>query len=335
MAFRRHYFLKGASVTKACICAVVALLLSTVAAGAACRHDTAIRIPITGVKASLQNPCFISPNGSVLAFTNFTIRYNHGNAIVRTVSVRGGNPILTLSPTAAQSVNLPGIDGCWSSGNGLATYSSDVVDRDEVYVVPAGGGTPRRITNRPGFVAFEPSFSPIFSNGSQWIVFESHRQSNPDCCGQLWKVRTDGARLVQLTAGADDRQPEWSHDGSKIVFQRQVSPGNWDLFTIDPNGRNLFNVTKSPTLVNTDASWSPSGKYIVYSSGGSNVNIANLFVIPATGGTRIRATNSCGLDGAPGWSPDGSKIAFESAPYDPDPAGNTAIWIVAAPPGIK
>jgi TolB protein len=320
---------------KARICALILFLIPSVAAGAVCRHDAATKIPITGVKGSLQNPCFVAASGGALAFTNFTIRYNIGHAIVRTVSVLGGNPMLTLSPTTAQSVNLPGINGCWSSANGLVTYSSDVVDRDEVYTVPAGGGVPKRITNRPGSLAFEPSFSPIYTGWTQWIVFESHRQTNPNCCGEIWKVRTDGTRLQRLTSGSDDRQPEWSPNGAKILFQRQVSPGNWDLFTIDVNGQNLFNVTRSPALVNTDGSWSPSGRYIIYSAGGPSVNNANLFVIPATGGRRIRVTNSCGLDGAPGWSPDGSKIAFESAPFDPDLRGSTAIWLVDAPPGIR
>jgi len=300
-----------------------------------CRHDTATKIPIRGIKGSRQNPCFISSTGNLLAFTNFTTRYNIGHAIVRTVSVKGGKTLRMLGPTTSQSVNLPGIDGCWSPSNGLVTYTSDVIDRDEVYTVPATGGTPKRITNRPGYLAFEPSFSPILSDGSQWIVFESHKESKPNCCGELWKVRLDNHRLVRLTHGSDDRQPEWSPNGDKIVFQRQVSPGNWDVFTIDTNGGSLFNVTNNPSAGNTDCSWSPSGNYIVYSAGGPHIKVANLFIIAATGGTPIQLTNSCGLDGAPGWSPDGSKIAFESAPFDPDKKGSTAIWIINAPLGIK
>ena len=215
------------------------------------------------------------------------------------------------------------------------TYTSDVVDRDEVYTVSAKGGIPRRITNRPGYLAFEPSFSPILSDGSQWIVFESHRATRPDCCGEIWKVRTDGARPARLTTGANDRQPEWSPQGDKIVFQREVTPGNWDVFPIDIDEGSLFNVTNNPTSGNTDCSWSPSGHYIVYSAGGPSINIANLFIIPALGGASNQRTDSCGLDGAPGWSPDGSKIAFESAPFDPDVKGSTAIWIINAPPGVK
>jgi len=94
-------------------------------------------------------------------------------------------------------------------------------------------------------------------------------------------------------------------------------------------------VTNNPSAGNTDCSWAPSGNYIVYSAGGPHIKVANLFIIAATGGTPIQLTNSCGLDGAPGWSPDGSKIAFESAAFDPDKKGSTAIWIINAPLGIK
>ena len=322
------------------LCLVTFIALWPVLTGAqttanSCRSDSATMIPITNYKGSLQNPCFVSRTGQTLALTNFTVRYNKGDAIVKTVSVKGGKSLRTLSPTTHDNVNLPGIDGCWSPSNGLVTYTSDIVDRDEVYTVPVTGGKSTRITNRPGYRAFEPSFSPILSDRSQWIVFESHHLNKTDCCGELWKVRTDGAGLVRVTTGADDRQPEWSPNGDKIVFQRQVSPGNWDVFTVDPQGESLFNVTNNPTQGNTDPSWSPSGKFIVYSAGGGNINIANLFVIAATGGTRLRVTRSCGLDGAPAWSPDGKKIAFESAPYDPDLRGVTHIWIIDAPKGIR
>lgn len=302
------------------------------AAPDSCRSDSAKVIPITGYKGSVQNPCY-SPQSDELAVTNFQKRYNVGHAVVSTVSVSGGNFLLQLSPSGAQSVNLPG--QCWSAASGLVTYSSDIVQRDEIYTVPSGGGKPTRITHRPGYLSFEPSLSPVFSDGSQWITFESHTYHNNKLGpGQIWKVNADGSGLTRLTSGWDDRQPQWSPAGNKIVFQRKLSSNHWDVMTIDPEGKKLFDVTKAPVLFNTDPSWSPSGDYIVYSAGGKGIKDANLFIIPASGGKRTRLTHSCGYDGAPGWSSDGSKIAFESAPYDPDRRGNTKIWVIDAPVGI-
>ena len=330
----------GESLNRAAICALIAVLAfattfgtTSLSAQDSCRSDSAHVIPITGYTGSVQNPCF-SPASDLLAVTNFEKRYNVGTGIVFTAHATGGKRIRVLSPTDAQSVNLPG--QCWSGASSLVTYSSDVVARDEIYTVPSSGGKPRRITNRPGHRSFEPSLSPVFSDGSQWIVFESHvshgKHLKP---GEIWKVRTDGKGLARLTEGWDDRQPEWSPAGDRIVFQRRMGPNKWDVFTIHTDGSHPKNITHHPQLVNTDPSWSPSGKYIVYSAGGRGIKIANLFIISAAGGKPTRLTRSCGYDGAPGWSPDGKRIAFESAPYDPDQHGNTRIWVIDAPEGVQ
>ncbi|MDR6289210.1 TolB protein [Inquilinus ginsengisoli] len=301
---------------------------------AACRSDAAREIPVTGVAGSLQNPCF-APDSQSLAFTNFKRRYNLGGAVVRTVAATGGAPIRTLSPgTGAQSVNLPG--QCWSAAGNAVVYSSDVVDRDEVYIVPGTGGTPTRVTNRPGQLAWEPSISPVLADRSQWIVFESHAESNPDAAGEIWKVKVDGSGLTRLTHGFNDRQPQWSPRGNRILFQRRTQPGRVDVMTVDTAGGGLLTVT-GPAAGgdNSDPSWSPSGAYIVYSGDGSDIDNANLFVVPATGGVPLRLTRSCGYDGAPGWSPDGRSIAFESAAFDPDKMGSTTLWVIAAPAGVR
>lgn len=319
----------------ASLCPLLAGAQAQTQAAAACRTDTARQITISGTALgrSFQNPCY-SPDGSVLAFTNFSQRYNTGTSTVRTVPAEGGAVLRALSPTNAQSVNLPG--QCWSAATNEVVYSSDVDERDEIYLASAANGSSVRVTYRPGYLAWEPSISPVFNDGSRWIVFESHSEANPQAGGELWKVRSDRSLPpVRLTQNSNDRQPEWSPKGDKIVFQREVGPEQWDVFTLDVATGAVFNVTQAGALFNTDASWSPSGNYIVYSSGDEDIKIANLFVIAATGGDRIRVTRSCGLDGAPGWSPDGSKIAFESAPFDPDAKGSTTLWVIDAPAGIR
>ncbi|WP_179221949.1 PD40 domain-containing protein [Inquilinus limosus] len=318
-----------------CAWALAALLAASPLAAVAqtCRGDAARPVPVTGVAGSLQNPC-LSPDGTALAFTNFKRRYNQGGAIVWTVPAAGGAPARALSPrVGAQSVNLPG--QCWSAAGNAVVYSSDVVDRDEIYIVPAAAGAAKRLTDRPGFLAWEPSISPMLADRSQWIVFESHREADPDGAGELWKMKVDGSGLARLTQGADDRQPQWSPRGDRIAFQRQVKPGQWDVMTIDAAGRGLLNVTRAPSRGNTGPSWSPSGAWIVYSAGGPDLDNANLFVISATGGAPVRLTVNCGYDGAPGWSADGRTIAFESAPYDPDTRGSTTLWTIAAPAGMR
>ncbi|NOZ23105.1 MAG: choice-of-anchor D domain-containing protein, partial [Planctomycetes bacterium] len=113
--------------------------------------------------------------------------------------------------------------------------------------------------------------------------------------------------------GTDDRLPNWSPLGDRIVFQRRV-PGSddWDLYTMKPDGSDVQRVTTTVSS-DTDASWSPDGRWIVYSSDYNNLPAANIFAIPAQGGTPVRITQDVTHeDCAPSWSPDGQWISFES-----------------------
>ena len=58
---------------------------------------------------------------------------------------------------------------------------------------------------------------------------------------------------------------------------------------------------------------------------------ANLFIVPVSGDDPIRVTYYEGYDGAPSWSPDGNRIAFESYPGEPDSSVGTTLWIIDVP----
>jgi TolB protein len=274
---------------------------------------------------SLQNPCF-SPDGSEILFTIWRGGYNMTPAVVARVPVTGGAPVVLTDEGGAVSVNLPG--SCWSSTTGRVTFSTTAYDdRDEIYTSNADGSDLLRATNRPGFVAYEPSLSP----DGEWIVFESHVEDT-EGDGALFKVRTDGTDLTQLTDGTgDDRQPNWSPAGDRILFQSHKRGSNAvDLFTMDPDGGSITNITRSASY-DTDASFSPDGQWIVYSSDRDDSYLSSIFVIPVDGGTPVRITNSNSYDGAPSWSSDGRFIAYESSDGEPDGSAGTRLMVAEVP----
>jgi Tol biopolymer transport system component len=72
--------------------------------------------------------------------------------------------------------------------------------------------------------------------------------------GRLFVVRVDGTGLAQLKLDVSSKgtfayQPAWSPDGTRIIFG-MVRDGQADLYTADPNGSHLVQVTDSPDFEN-------------------------------------------------------------------------------------
>jgi Tol biopolymer transport system component len=122
--------------------------------------------------------------------------------------------------------------------------------------------------------------------------------------------------------------------------------GVWNIWTINPDGSGAVPLTKlaSVTVGNFAAVWSPDGSRIAFDSGraldgSDNPSKAfNMWVINADGSgvsplTKLTAIDAFSRNGA--WSPDGSKIACESArALDGSDAANTNfatnIWVINA-----
>jgi TolB protein len=287
------------------------------------RADGAFPINIA-VSGSIQNPAW-SPDGNSLLFTRFRNGYNVDPADLFVIDI-GSNAIRTLVSDGSGNINLPG--SSWNSLTQNITFSSSREPHDEIYLIHDHGspGDEVKITARANMVAYEPSLSP----DGQWVVFESHKL---DVTGNgiIVKYRVDGTLPYQnLTGSSEDcRQPNWSPAGGKILYQKFAN-GQWDIWIMDIDGTNHRKIT-SGAGDKTDASFSPDGKWIVYSSDESGLEFANLFVIPTSGGNAIRVTRYAGYDGAPSWSPDGRKIAFESYPGDPDNSSGTLLWAIDVP----
>jgi TolB protein len=216
---------------------------------------------------------------------------------------------------------------------GLIIFASDRQDIDEIWVIAPDGSNLRRVTRHSEKIYYiEPSFSP----DGQWIVFEVDIDAPDEIQqGSIMKVRLDGSGLIQLTdgpgGGVDDRLPNWSPLGDRILFQRRALGSDvWNLYTVAPDGTDLHQVTTSDAG-NTDASWSPDGKCIVYSTDHNGLPTPNIFIISASGGQPKRVTfSNSHEDGAPSWSPDGKWIAFESHESQ-DEDSPSALWHIAIP----
>ena len=93
--------------------------------------------------------------------------------------------------------------------------------------------------------------------------------------GDRWTRRTgtrcfvvdaDGSNLTQLTPWALNAggKPDWSPDGSRILFRAPTRTERGNLYTIAPDGTGLKQVTHFPNLVVIAGSFSPDGNSIVF-----------------------------------------------------------------------
>ena len=110
------------------------------------------------------------------------------------------------------------------------------------------------------------------------------------------------------------------HNG-RIAFQADTGAGN-QLYTVRPNGQDLFQVTHVAAGEATTPDWSPDGHWIAFS-----LNECTVAMIHPDGtGRRVVASQTPGgCETDPAFTPDGQHLVFER--FDPA-TDDDAIWIM-------
>lgn len=146
------------------------------------------------------------------------------------------------------------------------------------------------------------------------MVFFSTRDGN----SEVYRMNADGSNQVNLTNSAfTDQGPSWSIDHASIAFASdQYGQGFTKIYTMNADGGNVQQVSSNGSFSDFFAEWSPS-------AGVSFTTNRHVDYEIYLGGVRL--TNSLGNDQHGAWSPDGTKVVFESARNI-----NQELWIMNA-----
>lgn len=210
--------------------------------------------------------------------------------------------------------------GPWSPFGADLLFSSDRDGNSEIYLLRAGETDWINLSNDPAQDNW-PEWSP----DGRRIAFQSLRSGNLD----VWVMNADGSGCVQLTDDpAHDYLPTWSPDGSRILFAswRELpgSPPVVHLFSMNPDGTDQRLLLDEPPGTSTAAMLAPDGSAILLSRKLDDRG-AQVCLVRPDGSLIRQLTDDPAHDGAPAFSPDGSRIAYYA-----DGGENSALWIVGA-----
>jgi Tol biopolymer transport system component len=111
------------------------------------------------------------------------------------------------------------------------------------------------------------------TDGSVNSGFPSYSADGKRIVYRVWDAKEKGLRIIdiadrkiQVLTTEADNLPDWSPDGSRIVFTRRVDAVNFDIFTIRPDGTDLRRLTTSEAN-DGHAVWTADGKHILWNSG--------------------------------------------------------------------
>jgi len=120
-------------------------------------------------------------------------------------------------------------------------------------------------------------------------------------------MSVDG-ELAQLTDDpADDLDPDWSPDGSKIAFSSNRD-GMHHIYVVNGDGSSLVQITNSKAD-DSEPAWSRDGKRIAFVR--AIEGNTEIYVVNADGSNETRLTFAPGNNKSPSWSLDG-RIFFTS-----------------------
>jgi Tol biopolymer transport system component len=152
----------------------------------------------------------------------------------------------------------------------------------------------------------------------------------------IFEANPDGTELKPLAdAKGYNAEGSYSADGKSIVFCSSRD-GNLELYTMDADGKNVKQLTKTPGCYNGGPFFSPDGSKVIFRSDRKKKDMLQLFVINRDGTGEKALTDTEGVNWGPYWYKDGKHIIYAGADHsDPKARPNYDLWWMNIETGKK
>ncbi len=174
-----------------------------------------------------------SPDGSEIAYVERAPAYFSGKLQIAKFDDQSGRvrsaANLYTSPVdrgGGWSLRKP----AWSpDGHTLAVVLQES-GWDNVYLIPAAGGTPKPLTRGE-----QEDLDPVYSPDGKSLAIVSNRQTPEE--SHVWVIPVDGSggarELTHFKVPGVESAPEWSPDGHSLYFHRSSPLESADLVAVD------------------------------------------------------------------------------------------------------
>lgn len=234
--------------------------------------DTTVRVPVDPRWEEYVDAPAVSRDGHTVAYS---VSSPHDGSSIRTIDLETGKVTKLRKKQSATQIS-------WRPDNGAIAYSSLGLHETYNYYYDLweySFETEKATKLTKGERARDPDYAP---NGKQ-LVYVAGTSDGTDVL-KIFDLETKTSRIItpNVPLGTRFANPRYSPDGKWIAVTSWDPVNLWKIYRYAADGSSHMKLTKEKRGVELKPSWSPDGRYVLYSSDVSG--IPNIYrVDPRTG----------------------------------------------------